>query len=137
MATQQHQVIVAVGSNIKPETSLRGTRAILESESTLIDEATLIQTEPDGYQDQPDFLNGAYLLQTELPYAEFNAYLKTVETRMGRVKGPIRSGPRTVDLDIIIWDGKVVHEDYRTRKYYVVQPVEELLERHGIQVSDD
>lgn len=135
MSKQLHLTIVSVGSNIEPEHNLKRTRDILSDEVALLGESRVIQTEPDGYQDQPDFLNGAYLLRTDMAYDEFNRYLKSVESRLGRIKGPIKSGPRCIDLDIIIWDGKVVHDDYVQKKHYVVGPVDELLRRHGIGLS--
>lgn len=131
-----HRVIVSVGSNIDPQVNLDQTKKIVAREMTLLGEATVIKTEPDGFKAQPDFLNGAWLMETRLPLEEFNAYLKAVEIRMGRVKGPIKSGPRTIDLDIIIWDGKIVHSDYLERKDYVVRPVDELLRTHQIDLHE-
>ena len=132
---KRHLAIVSVGSNIDPEQNLRKSRELLKNEVALLGEATVIQTEPDGFQDQPDFLNGAYLLGTDMSYEEFNHYLKEIESRMGRVKGPIKSGPRCIDLDIIIWDGKVVHGDYAQNKHYVIRPVNELLQKYAIELS--
>lgn len=135
MNDKLHLAIVSVGSNIDPEQNLQNSREILKSEVAFLGEAAVIQTEPDGYKDQPDFLNGAFLLGTDMTYDEFNRYLKEVESRLGRVKGPIKSGPRCIDLDIIIWDGKVVHGDYTQNKHYVITPVNELLERHAIALA--
>lgn len=131
---KQHVAIVSVGTNIEPQANLERARDILKQETHFLGESDVIQTEPDGFKDQPDFLNGAFLLGTSLPYGEFNQYLKDVENRMGRVKGPIKSGPRCIDLDIIIWDGQVVHDDYRDRKYYVVGPVNELVRAHELEI---
>lgn len=131
----QHFVIVSVGTNINPQQNIQKSRGILKNETVFLGEAAVIQTEPDGYKDQPDFLNGAYLLRTNLSYEKFNQYLKAIEGRLGRVKGPIKSGPRCIDLDIIIWDGKVVHSDYIENKQYVIDPVNELLKKHSIELS--
>lgn len=130
-----HLAIVSVGSNIDPEQNLQNSRDILKNEVAFLGEAEVIRTAPDGYQDQPDFHNGAYLLGTDMSYDEFNQYLKGIETRLGRVKGPIKSGPRCIDLDIIIWDGEVVHADYIQNKFYVIKPVNELLQKHAIELS--
>ncbi len=135
--TTQHVAIVSVGSNIDPERNLHEVRAILMEELAFLGEATVIQTEPDGCKNQPDFLNGAYLLGTDLPYDAFNQYLKEVEARLGRVKGPNKSGPRCIDLDIIIWDSQVVHADYLKNKFYVIQPVNEILQKYGITLNLD
>ena len=132
--TDSHLVIVSVGTNISPKENLLKSKEILQQEVSFLGESAVIQTAPDGYQDQPDFLNGAYILATHLTYEAFNQYLKSVEQRMGRVKGPIKSGPRCIDLDIIIWDGEVVHSDYHQNKHYVVKPVNELLEKFQIEL---
>lgn len=134
ISNKLHKAIVSVGTNIDPEINLKRAKGILESELNFLDEATVIQTRPDGYQDQPDFLNGAYLLATDMGYDDFNLYLKSVENRMGRIKGPIKSGPRCIDLDIIVWDNKVVHDDYVQKKHYVVTPVNELLQANHIEL---
>lgn len=131
----QHLAIVSVGTNINPEYNLQRSKEILVAEMAFLGEATVIKTAPDGFQDQPDFLNGAYIIGTDLSYEEFNQYLKNIEKRMGRVKGPIKSGPRCIDLDIIIWDGKVVHSDYDEKKYYVIGPVDELLNKFNVQLN--
>lgn len=131
-----HRVIVSVGTNIEPRQNLLRARSILVSEVDFLGESAVIQTAPDGYLNQPDFLNGAYLLGTTQSYDEFNRYLKGVEERLGRVKGPIKSGPRCIDLDIIVWDGKVVHTDYLQKKHYVVGPVDELLLRFSIALKE-
>jgi len=136
MSTAKHRAVLSIGSNIDPERHFKQCSDILQQETTLLGEATVIQTAPDGYQAQPDFLNGACYLETGLPYNEFNAYLKAVEKRLGRVKGPIKSGPRTIDLDIILWDGEVVHDDYY-HKQYVIGPVNELVERYNITIISD
>ncbi len=129
-----YQAILSVGSNIQPEENCRQAEKILATEHRLLDVSSYIVTAPVGYQDQDDFLNGAYWVETHLSYTEFNHYLKDVEKRLGRVKGPIKSGPRTIDLDIIIWDRQVVHDDFYGKDYTTI-PVRELLDRHGIQLQ--
>ena len=129
-----YQAILSVGSNIEPHHHCQQAEQILAQEHQLIDKSAYIVTAPVGYQDQDDFLNGAYWVSTHLSYLEFNQYLKDLEKRLGRVKGPIKSGPRTIDLDIIIWDGQVVHDDFYSKDYTKI-PVQELLDRHGIQLA--
>lgn len=132
----RHVCVVSVGSNIDPQRNVRRTRDILAAEIDLWGESALIWTAPVGFQDQPDFLNGAYLITTPLDRAAFKEYLCGVEDRLGRVRGPIKSGPRTIDLDIIIWDGEVVHDDYFSREYVSV-PVDELIARYDVLVKRD
>lgn len=136
MSDPVFQVILSAGSNIEPVANLSRAREILSGEQTLLDEATTIQTPPDGYQDQDDFLNTAFLLETPLPPDRFKDYLREVEVRLKRVKGPIKSGPRTIDLDIIVVDGKVVHTDYPVKDYVRI-PVDELLSRNQIPLEQE
>ncbi len=61
------------------------------------------ETEPVGIVDQPRFLNGAAALETELPPRELLARLLAVERRLGRTREGPRFGPRTIDLDLLLY----------------------------------
>jgi 2-amino-4-hydroxy-6-hydroxymethyldihydropteridine diphosphokinase len=66
--------------------------------------SSLFRTAAWGVLDQPDFINAAVTLETDLdPYALLAA-LKTLEAEIGRVP-TFRWGPRTIDLDILDYDG--------------------------------
>lgn len=132
--TAPHECMISVGSNIDPEYHCAQVMKILSQECELIAHTTPIRTTPVGYQAQPDFLNSAVLVRTSLPQADFKAYLKRVEDRLGRERGPVKSGPRTMDLDIVAWDGEVVDEGYYHHAY-VREPVDELLAQSGRTLS--
>ncbi len=132
----KHEVIIAVGANIEPEKHVRESIDILKKEQGFIGSSTFLWTDPVGFQDQPKFYNGAFLIETDLDYRELNAYLKDVEKRLGRVKSAIKSGPRTIDLDITIFDGQVVHDDYYEKDYTYI-PVDELIDEYHVAVIDD
>ncbi|MBA2656199.1 MAG: 2-amino-4-hydroxy-6-hydroxymethyldihydropteridine diphosphokinase [Tatlockia sp.] len=129
-----HLCILSVGSNIHPFSMVYEARNILSKEHQLLGCSKFNKTKPVGFQDQDDFLNGAFMVQTLLNYMDFNAYLKTIENRLGRIKTAIKSGPRTIDLDIIIWDGEVVHPDYSTNDYIKI-PVQELIDDYYVQLT--
>ena len=133
---KKHQVIIAVGSNIEPERHVSEAGRILEAEQRLIGRSAFRRTTPVGFTDQAAFLNGAFLIETDLDPVALKAYLKEVEQRLGRVRGPIRSGPRTIDLDITVWDGQIVHEDYHAHSHTRI-PVDELLHRFQISVASE
>ena len=130
-----HRVIVAVGSNIEPEKNVAQAKVIITEEQTMLGASRFVWTEPVGFQDQNRFLNGALLIETDLDARDLKSYLVGVEQRLGRVKGPIKSGPRTMDLDIIVFDGRVVHDDYYTAPY-VAEPARELVERFSLSIKD-
>ena len=70
----------------------------------------LRETEPVGVVDQPRFLNGAAAIDTELaPHALLDALL-AVEQRLGRVRDGTRWGPRTIDLDLLLYGDEVLDE---------------------------
>lgn len=66
------------------------------------------ETDPVGFLDQPRFLNAAAEVETELPAPELLARLLDVERRLGRVRGGPRFGPRTVDLDLLLYGGETI-----------------------------
>jgi 2-amino-4-hydroxy-6-hydroxymethyldihydropteridine diphosphokinase len=71
-------------------------------------------TAPQGFTDQPDFLNQVVLVRTGLsPWELLDACLR-VERELGRVRGPIRWGPRNIDVDILAYDGLTVRDERLT-----------------------
>ncbi len=69
------------------------------------------ETEPVGYVDQPAFLNGACAVETELSPHDLLDRLLAIERALGRErgKGP-RWGPRTIDLDLLLYGQETVDE---------------------------
>lgn len=125
-----HECLISLGSNIDPDHYVVQALDIIGCECNLLACSKTIRTRPVGYQHQPDFLNAALLVSTSLEREAFRAYLKGVEDRLGRVRGAIKSGPRTMDLDIVAWDGEVVDDGYY-RHEYVKKPVDEVLASSG------
>lgn len=129
-AAPHHECLISLGSNIEPDYYFAQAITILGSECDLLARSKAIRTSPVGYQHQPDFLNAALLVSTSLEREAFRAYLKDVEERLDRVRGAIKSGPRTMDLDIVAWDGEVVDDGYYQHDY-VKMPVDEVLASSG------
>jgi 2-amino-4-hydroxy-6-hydroxymethyldihydropteridine diphosphokinase len=67
-------------------------------------------TEPIGYADQPRFLNGVAAVDTELPARELLERLLRVERSLGRRRDGPRFGPRTVDLDLLLYGDATIEE---------------------------
>jgi 2-amino-4-hydroxy-6-hydroxymethyldihydropteridine diphosphokinase len=72
--------------------------------------SSLIETEPVGPVDQGKFLNGAAELWTELGPLPLLDELQGIEDGLGRVR-TVRWGPRTIDLDILLYDNDVIDGD--------------------------
>jgi 2-amino-4-hydroxy-6-hydroxymethyldihydropteridine diphosphokinase len=94
---------VAIGSNLKSprERVLEATeRMSALATSRVVLRSRLYLTRPMGPQDQPDFVNAAVGLLTQLSPRELLAGLQDIECRMGRDRRQ-RWGPRVIDLDLL------------------------------------
>ncbi len=109
--------IISIGSNIDPDENIRKILDILQAECHLGKVSEFVRTKPIGIENQPDFVNGAAVVETEMDQAAFKAYLKSVEDRLGRDRTLPKFGPRTMDLDIVVWNGLLVDGDYHTRDF--------------------
>ncbi len=108
----KNTAVVSVGSNISPELNIRKARGILSVEQIFFAESSMVRTRPRGFAEQPDFINGAFLIGTELDFGKLKLYLKEIESRLGRVRGDNPDGSRTIDLDLVVFNGKVVDDDF-------------------------
>jgi len=72
----------------------------------LIQVATFLETDPEGYPEQDKFLNTAAAVETTLTPRQLLAALQQIEQDAGRVR-TIRWGPRTLDIDILIYDNLI------------------------------
>jgi 2-amino-4-hydroxy-6-hydroxymethyldihydropteridine diphosphokinase len=103
----RHRVYVALGSNLGDPVA-QITRALdalqrIDGAGELR-RSSLYLTRPLGPANQPEYVNAVALLETRLtPEALLDA-LQAIEARQGRVRGPERWGPRTLDLDILLYD---------------------------------
>ena len=105
------RVFVALGSNVGArEAHLAHARARLAAlpETTLLAVSAIEETVPIGPPQDP-YLNQMALLETRLSPGELLARLHDIEGERGRVRS-VRWGPRTLDLDIVRFGERLVHE---------------------------
>ena len=103
---------VGLGANVGPRevTLLRAVDLLAEAEGVrMVGVSQLRETEPVGVVDQPPFLNGVVAVDTSLSPHDLLALLLAVERELGRVRGE-RWGPRTIDLDLLVYGDEVVDE---------------------------
>lgn len=112
-----HRVIISLGSNIDPVRNISRAIRILSRRYTLLKESTIQETLPLGNTDQPNFLNGAVLVETNLGLQLLKNELKSIELELGRVKNRDVNGPRTIDLDIVVWNGEIVDQEVHSRSF--------------------
>jgi 2-amino-4-hydroxy-6-hydroxymethyldihydropteridine diphosphokinase len=104
---------VGLGANLGDrEDAIRRAVALLaaDPEVEVIAVSSLRETDPVGYLDQPAFLNGACAVETALPAAELLERLLAVERALGRRRDGPRYGPRTIDLDLLLYGREEVDE---------------------------
>jgi 2-amino-4-hydroxy-6-hydroxymethyldihydropteridine diphosphokinase len=103
---------IALGSNMDgPEDHV--TRAFDDiaalPQTRLMARSPLYRTAPVGYADQPDFVNACALVETALAPRALLDGLLAIERRHGRLRG-IPNGPRTLDLDIVLYGDRAIDE---------------------------
>lgn len=74
-------------------------------ETRVIASSLLYQTQPLGPQDQPDFLNAVVALETKYGAMPLLHAMQAIEKKLGRVRSGDRWGPRTLDLDLLTYNG--------------------------------
>ncbi len=119
--------IIGIGSNIEAEMNIPKMLEILQTNVEVVQVSKMLKTKPIGILDQPDFTNGAVKIRTEFNRSELNKRLKNIEDQMGRDRTNPKFGPRCIDLDIAVWNGKIVDKDYYTRDF-LKKSVDELMQ---------
>jgi 2-amino-4-hydroxy-6-hydroxymethyldihydropteridine diphosphokinase len=107
---------IGMGGNLPsgaatPEDTLAAAAARLESLGRVTRRSSLYSTEPVGFADQPRFVNAVVALETELEPEALLRGLLAVEQEFGRDRTTgFANGPRTLDLDILLYGDRIVSE---------------------------
>ncbi len=115
------RVYIGLGSNLAtPIEQLRSALAALAAlpQTDLIAQSSFYSSDPLGPADQPRYVNAVAALDTELsPLALLDA-LQTIELEQGRTRKAERWGPRTLDLDILLFGERLLDEPRLTVPHY-------------------
>jgi 2-amino-4-hydroxy-6-hydroxymethyldihydropteridine diphosphokinase len=106
-----HRVYICAGSNVGDRHAhiREGIRALTaDGRVRLTDRSADYMTEPVGFTDQDWFLNAVIAAETSLSPFDLLRRLKSIEKASGRDYGTVRFGPRTLDLDILLYDEVVM-----------------------------
>jgi 2-amino-4-hydroxy-6-hydroxymethyldihydropteridine diphosphokinase len=104
---------VGLGANLgEREGALSAALAALDAREGIdvVAVSTFRETDPVDYLDQPRFLNAAAALDTTLAPRELLDALLEVERSLGRTREGPRFGPRTIDLDLLLYGGESFDE---------------------------
>jgi 2-amino-4-hydroxy-6-hydroxymethyldihydropteridine diphosphokinase len=104
----KHRVYLGLGTNLGDRTNqLREALNHIRKYGGIHKISPCYETKPVGYADQPDFLNLACLMETELSPQELLKRLKDIEEQMGR-QPSFRNAPRPIDIDILLFDDLIL-----------------------------
>jgi 2-amino-4-hydroxy-6-hydroxymethyldihydropteridine diphosphokinase len=117
---------VGLGSNLGDREQLIRDAAELIGAGRL---SAVVETDPWGFEDQPRFMNAVAAVDTGLEPLPFLTFLLDIERRLGRERVGPRWGPRTIDLDLLLFGDRVVDEPG------LVVPHPHLLERRFVLSS--
>lgn len=112
---------IAIGSNLaSPLDQVNAAIAALAAipQSQLLAQSAFYRTPPLGPQDQPDYLNAAVALNTALAPEALLDHTQRIELEQGRVRKAERWGPRTLDLDIMLFGDEVINTPRLTVPHY-------------------
>ena len=145
LANMRPLVVISLGCNIalvgNPGEEQEGKIAQLNQaisqlcsvpDSQIVDISSFYGSEPAYYENQDDFVNAIVLMRCGVPPRELLDYLHAIENGLGRVR-TIANGPRTCDLDIVVYQMYVVDNEVLTLPHprtlerdFVVKPLAEL-----------
>ncbi len=132
-------VYIGLGSNLSSATKsprqhiTTAIQSLGEIHSTrMISASSLYNSKPRGPQDQDDYINAVVKIDTELESLALLNSLQEIENKHGRVRNE-RWGPRTLDLDILIFGEEIIQNDHltipheeMTNRSFVLVPLAEI-----------
>ena len=118
------EAVIAAGSNVRPRASLRRALAMLRDEIPGLRTSPAYANQAVGFEGD-DFVNLVAAFHTERPLPELLSTLKAIERALGREPGAPKWGPRTLDLDLLLYGGltgkfegaTLPHKDLATRAW--------------------
>ena len=127
---------VGLGANLGDRAAMLGAaleQLAVEPGLQVVAVSSFRETHPVGVVDQPRFLNAAAAVETDVSAHELLERLLAVERRLGRTRDGPRFGPRTIDLDLLLYGDEVIDEPGLTvphprlhERLFVLEPLAEL-----------
>lgn len=121
-----NEAVLLIGSNIDPKKNVKKCVDLLSKLVEIKKASRVWRTEAVG-SDGPDFLNASVLIKTSLNAESIrNNLINPIETKLNRIRTADKYAPRTIDLDLIIFNGEVLDKDV-WNKLFVALPVSEII----------
>lgn len=123
MKTEIHRVFLGLGSNIggRKANCLQAVDKLKDTAGlSIIRQSSLYETSPWGVKTQPAFINMVIEAETTLAPEELLVRIKRIEREMGRER-TIRWGPRLIDIDILLYDSRIINTTIKTESQEILQ----------------
>lgn len=115
-----NRIFLSLGSNIDKEVNYPAGLHLLQQTCHVIAISTTYETVPVGLLDQANFYNGAVLVESELDPAGFKQQIIIpIEQQLNRTRQADKNAPRTIDIDIILFNDHVLDYD---QKHHIPDP---------------
>ncbi|MCC6499339.1 MAG: 2-amino-4-hydroxy-6-hydroxymethyldihydropteridine diphosphokinase [Anaerolineales bacterium] len=122
-----HLAYLSLGSNIEPESNLPKAARLLAQHGQVGKISSVWETKPVGGGGGGNYLNACLEYETSLSQTALKEnVLRPIETQLGRKRSADKFAPRTIDIDILVFDGEIVGERWLAQAFVVV-PLAEIL----------
>lgn len=107
------RVFLGIGSNLgKKEKNIReAVEQIMEFIGPVISSSSIYETEPWGFSSENEFLNMVVEVDTKLKPSDLLGRLLMIESLLGRTRGENKYTSRLIDIDILLYDNKVIDNE--------------------------
>ncbi len=114
-----NSVLIALGSNINAEENFEKALNQIQQLGFITQRTEFLKTKALKDESQPDFLNGAILIQTQKSLSELQMHLKQIEVVLGRVRSENKNAAREIDLDVTTFNGFVIDKEFEEFPFLV------------------
>ena len=116
-SSPRHKAVLCLGSNIDPVINMQRAAALLRNHVYVSALSSCVEAEAIGTVG-PNFLNMAAMIETDLDAQEIKTQvIGAIEQALGRVRTADKYAPRTIDIDIVVFDGDVLDQTLWKRAY--------------------
>jgi len=123
--TDLHQAFLSLGSNIEAENNLPKAVQSLREVGKIVSVSSIWESKSIGF-DGPNFLNACVLFLTSLQPVELKEQvIRPIEAKLGRIRSAEKNAPRTIDIDIVLYDKQPLNTDFWDYAFVIV-PLAEL-----------
>ncbi|MDD5025840.1 MAG: 2-amino-4-hydroxy-6-hydroxymethyldihydropteridine diphosphokinase [Candidatus Peribacteraceae bacterium] len=134
---------IGIGSNIDPETNLVRAAELLRKHWPAVRFSHVYRTAPQEHMDQPDFYNAVASIEVAEMPEELQRILQSIERTLAKSVS-VRFGPRTIDLDLLLYDNRFLKDNQNQSselviphprmhlRRFVLEPLSELLDPESL-----